>query len=109
MEVTSQSSRLFLANDIDDDIKVPALIVAIGVQGYKTVQYVFSPADPRNQTYDALCDALEQYYSPKPVQLAERFRLHKLMHSRRKSNNNGIYRDAALTQSEFRIRQRRPQ
>ena len=77
---TAWKARLrqyFLANGIQAERHVPALIATIGSQGYKTLQDIFAPEDPCTKTFQELCDALEQHHSPKPLQLAERFRLHK--------------------------------
>ena len=77
---TAWKARLcqyFLANDIKEERHVAALIATIGSQGYKTLQDIFAPGEPCTKTFQELCDALEQHHSPKPLQLAERFRLHK--------------------------------
>ena len=69
--------QFFIANDIEAERQAPALISTIGVSGYKTLQDLFAPDDPCTQTLDDLCTALRQHYSPRKLQLAERFRLHK--------------------------------
>ena len=51
------------------------LISTIGAQGYKTLQDLFAPNDPCVQP------VADQYYSPKPLQLAERFGPHKCTQS----------------------------
>lgn len=73
--------QYFVANGIKDDKRVAALIATLGVQGYKTLQDLFAPENPTTKTFQVLCDALEQHHSPKPLQLAERFRLHKCSQS----------------------------
>ena len=58
-----------------------ALISTIGAQGYKTLQDLFAPNDPCAQPVADLFTTLRNHYSPKPLQLAERFRLHKCTQS----------------------------
>ena len=77
--------QYFVANDIAAAKQVPAFISTIGVKGYKTLQDILAPADPCAAQLNALCDALRNHFSPKPLQLAERFRLHKCVQGNQQS------------------------
>ena len=77
----SRIKQYFEANAIPDGRQRAALISTIGAQGYKTLQDLFAPNDPCAQPVADLFTALRNHYSPKPLQLAERFRLHKCTQS----------------------------
>ena len=70
--------QYFLANDINAAKQKAALVSMIGAKGFKTLEDLFAPNDPcAEDDVNALFTALRDHYSPKPLQLAERFRLHK--------------------------------
>ena len=77
----SRIKQYFEANAIPDGRQRAALISTIGAKGYKTLQDLFAPNDPCAQPVADLFTALRNHYSPKPLQLAERFRLHKCTQS----------------------------
>ena len=82
--------QYFVANDIAAAKQVPAFISTIGAKSYKTLQDILAPADPCAAQLNALCDALRNHFSPKPLQLAERFRLHKCAQGNQQSVTNYI-------------------
>ena len=69
----SRIKQYFEANAIPDGRQRAALISTIGAQGYKTLQDLFAPNDPCAQPVADLFTALRNHYSPKPLQLAERY------------------------------------
>ncbi|XP_061164934.1 uncharacterized protein K02A2.6-like [Saccostrea echinata] len=67
----------FLANDIDNNHKVPALISLIGPKTYTLLKNLIAPAKATDKGIKDLLKALREHLSPKPSVIAERFRFHK--------------------------------
>lgn len=67
----------FLANDIDNAHKVPALISLIGPKTYTLLKNLIAPAKATDKNIKDLLKALREHLSPKPSVIAERFRFHK--------------------------------
>ena len=89
--------QFFIANGIKNERQVPALISTIGVTGFKTLQDLFAPDDPCSKSLDALFTSLRQHYSPRRLQLAERFRLHKCVQTETQSVTDYIAALRALS------------
>lgn len=74
---TSYKERLdsyFVANDIKDEKKVPALLSLVGARTYALLR---DPKLPAENTYGDLTKILKEHYAPKPLVIVERFRFHK--------------------------------
>lgn len=69
--------QYFLANDVDNDKKVPALLSLIGAKTYRTLRDLSAPDLPKDKSYDALSKLLKEHFNPVPLQIAERFRFYK--------------------------------
>ena len=70
-------TQFFAANDINDEKKVPALLSLVGGKTYKLLKNLVAPQKPHEKTYDELIEELKKHFSPKPLQIAERYRFHK--------------------------------
>ena len=69
--------QFFTVNDVPETKKVPALLSLIGGKTYKLLKNLVAPDAPNEKTYQELVDALKAHFSPKPLQIAERYRFHK--------------------------------
>ena len=69
--------QYFIANDIDDPKKVPALLSLIGDPAYRLLRDLFSPDLPSTKDYPTLCAKLKTHYAPEPLVIAERYRIYK--------------------------------
>ena len=69
--------QYFIANDVPDEKKVPALLALIGSSTYRLLRDICHPDLPSTKDYKTLCDTLQSHFSPKPIIIAERFRFHK--------------------------------
>ena len=65
--------QYFLANDVDDEKKVPVLLTVIGGKTYSLLRTLTSPDKPSTKPLAIL----QGHLSPKPLLIAERFRFHK--------------------------------
>ncbi|RUS88762.1 hypothetical protein EGW08_003479 [Elysia chlorotica] len=69
--------QYFLANDIDERKRAPALLSGIGAKTYQLLRSLLTPDLPSTKSYDELKQILNEHLSPKPLEIAERFRFHK--------------------------------
>ena len=69
--------QYFLANEIEEDKQVPAILSLIGSKTYGLLRSLCSPAKPSQKTFTEILKILEEHLSPKPLVIAERFRFHK--------------------------------
>ena len=69
--------QYFMANEISDDKKVPALLALMGGKTYSLLRNLTSPDDPASKGFDAIVKLLDNHLSSKPLVIAERFRFHK--------------------------------
>ena len=69
--------QFFLANDIDDDHKVPTLLSLIGGKTYTLLRDLLAPEKPATKSFQQIVTTLEEHLSPKPLEIAERFRFYK--------------------------------
>ena len=74
---TERVKQYFMANEISDDRKVPALLALMGGKTYSLLRNLTSPDDPATKGFDAIVKLLDNHLSPKPLVIAERFRFHK--------------------------------
>ena len=69
--------QFFLANDIDDDHKVPTLLSLIGGKTYTLLRDLLAPEKPATKSFQQIVTTLQQHLSPKPLEIAGRVRLYK--------------------------------
>ena len=69
--------QFFLANDIDDDHKVPTLLSLIGGKTYTLLRDLLAPEKPATKSFQQIVTTLQEHLSPKPLEIAERFRFYK--------------------------------
>lgn len=75
----------FIANDVEDNKKVPTLLSLIGVKTYHLLRNLLAPEKPAEQTFQKIVDTLKNHLSPKPLVIAERFRFHNRNQSKDES------------------------
>ena len=69
--------QFFLASDIDDDHKVPTLLSLIGGKTYTLQRDLLAPEKPATKSFQQIVTTLQEHLSPKPLEIAERFRFYK--------------------------------
>ena len=69
--------QFFLANNIDDDHRVPTLLSLIGGKMYALLRDLLTPEKPATKSFQEVVTTLQQHLSPKPLEIAERFRFYK--------------------------------
>ena len=69
--------QFFLANDVDDDHKVPTLLSLIGRKTYTLLRDLLAPEKPATKSFQQIVTTLKEHLSPKPLEIAERFRFYK--------------------------------
>ena len=75
---TQYATRLryfFTMNSIiEESAKKAMLLTVVGPAVFRTLTSLVSPATVDDKTFKELTDMLEQYYSPKPSKIVQRFR-----------------------------------
>ena len=74
---TELVQQFFLANQVTDDRKVPALLASMGGKTYSLLRNLTMPAEPSTKTYAEIVTLLNDHLSPKPLVIAERFPFQK--------------------------------
>ena len=69
--------QFFLANNIDDDHRVPTLLSLIGGKTYALLRALLTPEKPATKSFQETVTTLQQHLSPKPLEIAEFFRFYK--------------------------------
>ena len=64
--------QFFLANNIDDDHRVPTLLSLIGGKMYAFLKDLLTPEKPATKSFQEIVTTLQQHLSPKPLEIAER-------------------------------------
>ncbi|CAB3252437.1 unnamed protein product [Arctia plantaginis] len=64
----------FLANKVEEDVKLPTLITFIGEDTYELLSSLASRIKPASLKYKAAVELLQKHLQPKPSVLAERYR-----------------------------------
>lgn len=65
------------ANDVPAAKKVAVFLSVIGATTYGLPRSLLAPDNPGSKPYADLVKILNEHFSPKPIIIAERFRLHK--------------------------------
>ncbi|XP_047517455.1 uncharacterized protein K02A2.6-like isoform X1 [Pieris napi] len=76
----------FLANKIEDGVKLPTLIAVMGEDSYDLLSTLASPKKPSSLTFKEVVNLMETHLQPKPSILAERYRFRQ----RRQQENESI-------------------
>ena len=65
--------QFFLANDIDDDHKVPTLLSLIGGKTYTRLRDLLAPEKPVTKYFQQIyiVTTLQEHLSPKPLKIAQ--------------------------------------
>ncbi|CAB4015953.1 Hypothetical predicted protein [Paramuricea clavata] len=69
--------HFFAANDVDDNHQVPTLLSLIGSKTYSLLKDLLLPEKPADKNFDEIVSTLQKHLSPKPLEIAERFRFYK--------------------------------
>lgn len=57
--------------------KVAVMISVIGRKTYSTLRDLCSPENPKEKTFEVLCELLQQHFKPKRLEVAESYRFHR--------------------------------
>ena len=57
--------------------KVAVMISVIGKKTYGTLRDLCSPENPKDETFEQLCELLERHFKPKQLEVAESYRFHR--------------------------------
>lgn len=74
---TERLEQYFIANEVADNKKVPALLSLIGPKTYGLLRDLTAPEKPSSKSFVDLVAILQAHLAPKPLVIAERFRFHK--------------------------------
>ena len=66
-----------LANQVEDETKVPAFLSIIGGRAYGVLRDLLAPALPQDTSLERLVATLKKHYEPSKVVIAERFHFHR--------------------------------
>ena len=72
-----RGKQFFLANNIDDAHKVPTSLSLIGGKTYALLRDLLAPKKPATKSFQEIVATLQEHLSPKPFEIAERFRFYK--------------------------------
>ena len=74
----AQRFDFLLANNVKEDEKKRHLLLAmIGGRTFKLLANLVAAQKPGEVTYEAIHKVLQEHYKPKPIKIAERFRIYK--------------------------------
>ena len=57
--------------------KVAVMISVIGKKTYSVLRDLCSPVNPKEKTFEQLCELLQQHFKPKRLEVAESYRFHR--------------------------------
>ena len=60
-----------------NELRIPVFLSIVGNKTFNFLQSLVHPAKAGTKIYDDLTKILEEYYSPKPLIIAECFRFHR--------------------------------
>ena len=66
----------FIANDIEEEKQPSILLSALGARTYSVLKNISAPVLPSTLIYDGMCLQLTAQYSPKALEIMERWRFH---------------------------------
>ncbi|XP_061724650.1 uncharacterized protein LOC133530645 [Cydia pomonella] len=71
----------FIANAVEDNVKVATLITVIGGDAYALMANLCMPVKPSTKTFKELVTIMKEHLQPKPSLLAERFKFRRRIQS----------------------------
>nr|CAH7754377.1 unnamed protein product [Callosobruchus chinensis] len=66
--------QLFICNTVEPRLRVSLLLTLIGGEAYTTLKDILTPDLPASKSYEELRARLVEHYSPKRLQIAERYK-----------------------------------
>nr|CAI5850584.1 unnamed protein product [Callosobruchus analis] len=66
--------QLFICNLVEPRMRVSLLLTLIGGEAYSTLKDILTPDLPASKSYEELRAKLVEHYSPKRLQIAERYK-----------------------------------
>ena len=69
--------QFFLANDVDNAHKEPTLLSLIGGKTYTLLKDLLAPEKLATQSFQQTVTTIQEHMSPKPLEIAERFRFYQ--------------------------------
>ncbi|CAG9817611.1 unnamed protein product [Phaedon cochleariae] len=84
----------FTVFKVTEDLRVPYLLHYIGSKSFEIICDKVSPEDPYQKSFNELIEKMEQFYSPKPLEIAENFRFYQ----RKQQNGESLQEYAAALQ-----------
>ena len=72
-----QMELFFEAHDVEDEKQVATLLSSVGASTYGLLRNLVQPLKPKDKTFDKIVEVLSDYYEPKPLVIAERFRFRR--------------------------------
>ena len=78
--------QYLIANEVAEDKQNAVFLTVIGSQAYALLKSLLAPTVPSEETYANLVKTLTEYYAPKPLIIAERFKFH----SRNQREGEGV-------------------
>ncbi|XP_076840966.1 uncharacterized protein LOC143485419 [Brachyhypopomus gauderio] len=67
----------FEAHDVEDEKRVATLLSSVGASAYGLLRNLIQPLKPKDKTFDEIVVIMSNYYEPKPLVVAERFRFRR--------------------------------
>ena len=67
---TERVAQFFVANQVANDRKVPALLAIMGGKTYGLLRNLTMPENPSTKSYDEIVKLLKDHLSPKPLVIA---------------------------------------
>ena len=61
------------------------MISVIGKKTYSTLRDLCSPENPKEKTFEELCELLQQHFKPKQLEVAESYRSHRCRQEKNES------------------------
>ena len=68
-----------------DKRKVAVMISIIGKDTYGVLRDLCSPENPKDKTFEELCEILQQHFKPKRLEVAESYRFHRCVQEEKES------------------------
>ena len=76
-EFIERLDEYFVANDLsEEDVKQRAILLSsVGAVTYSLIRNLLAPVKPNSKTYKEIVDLVQKHVSPKPLVIAERFKI----------------------------------
>jgi len=87
---TERVEQFFLANDVEDGKKASILLTFIGQNGYSVLRDLCQPDKTGSKSYKELVKLMQNHLSPKPSEMAERYKFQQIKQKVGQSLNDFI-------------------